>query len=295
MTQGRIAQIINNANICEINNLLSKGHTMEYIAAHFQMDLALAWAIRLQGKTDQEKFRELGWGLRTWDQWSFNECDDRFGDDWPGAIPAQLIAHTLYYFTKPGDHVLDPMAGGGVVSDTCLVFERRCQAFDLAVRDKRPEIEYHHWDPRNDTWPVTRKPDLIFFDPPYYTKKKKAYEQKAGKDMPSISSYTQKEYKRFFTDFFTLAHKNTKPATILAFLNADWRDFESTPAAQEKPENAITLFDYHGLLSETGWKTTHRIECPLSSERLTGNQVQHMQDKRILGTIGRTLLIARRA
>jgi hypothetical protein len=41
MTQGRIAQIINNANICEINNLLSRGHTMEYIAAHLQMDLAL--------------------------------------------------------------------------------------------------------------------------------------------------------------------------------------------------------------------------------------------------------------
>ncbi|WP_245569194.1 hypothetical protein [Desulfotignum balticum] len=150
---------------------------MEYIAAHLQMDLALAWAIRLQGKTDQEKFKDLGWGLRTWDQWYFNECDDRFGDDWPGRIPAQLIAHTLYYFTKPGDQVLDPMAGGGVVPDTCLVFERRCQAFDLAVRDKRPEIEHHHWDPQNDPWPVTRKPDLIFFDPPYYTKKQKAYEQ----------------------------------------------------------------------------------------------------------------------
>ena len=192
INQQRISQITNNANFGNIGNLLSRGHTMEYIAAHFQMDLALAWAIRLQGKTDQEKFKELGWGLRTWDQWNFNECDERFGDDWPGRIPAQLIAHTLYYFTKPGDHVLDPMAGGGVVPDTCLLFERRCQAFDLAARDKRPEIEYHHWDPRNDTWPVSKKPDLIFFDPPYYTKKKKAYEQKACKVIPSISSYTKK-------------------------------------------------------------------------------------------------------
>jgi methylase of polypeptide subunit release factors len=186
------------------------------------------------------------------------------------------------------------MAGGGVVPDTCLLFERRCQAFDLAVRDKRPEIEHHHWNPQNDTWPVTRKPDLIFFDPPYYTKKQKAYEQKADKEMPSISSYTKKDYTRFFKDFFTLANKHKKPGTILAFLNADWRDFESTPAIQEKSQNAITLFDYHNLLTETGWQTTHRIECPLSSERLTGNQVKRMQDKRILGTIGRTLLIARR-
>ncbi|MEA3421940.1 MAG: MerR family transcriptional regulator, partial [Acidobacteriota bacterium] len=71
---------------------------MKYIASHYNMDLALAWALRLKGKTDQEKFKELGWGLRTWDLWNFNECDERFGDDWPGRIPAQLIAHTLFYF-----------------------------------------------------------------------------------------------------------------------------------------------------------------------------------------------------
>ena len=47
--------------------------------------------------------------------------------------------------------------------------------------------------------------------------------------------------------------------------------------------------------SKTGWKVTHRIECPLSSERLSGNQVQRMQDKRILGTVGRTLLIAKKS
>jgi len=293
-SQNRISEIIGNANIGNIDNLLAQGHDMKYIAAHHQMDLALAWALRLEGKTDQEKFKELGWGLRTWDQWNFNDCDERFGDDWPGRIPAQLIAHTLFYFTKPGDLVLDPMAGGGVVTDVCLLFERKCQAFDLASRDNRPEIEYHHWEPQQETWPVTKKPDLIFFDPPYYTKKKKEYEQKANKTTPSISSYAKKDYERFFKDFFTLAHKNAKPTTTLAFLNADWRDFESTPAAEEKPDKAITIFDYHRLLSTTGWETIHRIECPLSSERLTGNQVQKMQDKRILGTIGRTLLIAKK-
>ncbi|WP_304511923.1 MerR family transcriptional regulator [Desulfobacula sp.] len=297
LSRNRVCEIVGNTNIGNIDTLLAQGHDMEYIAAHYQMDLALTWAIRLHGKTDQEKFKELGWGLRTWDQWNFNECDERFGDDWPGRIPAQLIAHTLFYFTKPNDLVLDPMAGGGVVPDTCLLFERKCQAFDLAAQDKqgkRPEIEYHHWDPKKETWPVTKKPDLIFFDPPYYTKKKKEYEQKANEDTPSISSYTKKDYKQFFKDFFTLAYKNAKPTTTLAFLNADWRDFESTPAAEEKPDKAITIFDYHSLLSETGWKTIHRIECPLSSERLTGNQVQKMQDKRILGTIGRTLLIAKK-
>jgi transcriptional regulator with XRE-family HTH domain len=175
VTRGRVAQITNNTNFSEIGNLLSQGHDMDYIARHYNMDLTLAWALRLEGKTDQEKFKELGWGLRTWDQWNFNDCDERFGDDWPGRIPAQLVAHTLFYFTKRGDLVLDPMAGGAVVSDVCLVFERKCQSFDLVTLDNRPEIQYHYWDSQDMSWPTRKKPDLIFFDPPYYTKKEKAY------------------------------------------------------------------------------------------------------------------------
>ena len=134
LSQNRVSEIIGNTNFGNIDNLLSHGRDMDYIARHYHMDLALAWALRLEGKPDQEKFKELGWGMRTWHQWNFNECDERFGDDWPGRIPAQLVAHTLFYFTKPGDLVLDPMAGGGVVSDVCLLFERKCQSFDLAAR-----------------------------------------------------------------------------------------------------------------------------------------------------------------
>lgn len=67
VNQQRVSQITNNANFSEIGNLVSQGRDMDYIARHYHMDLALAWALRLEGKTDQEKFKELGWGLRTWD------------------------------------------------------------------------------------------------------------------------------------------------------------------------------------------------------------------------------------
>ena len=58
--------------------------------------------------------------------------------------------------------------------------------------------------------------------------------------------------------------------------------------------NSITIFDYHKMLSESGWEITHRIECPLSSERMSGCEVQKMQERRILGTIGRSLIISRK-
>jgi len=37
---------------------------MGYIARHYHMDLSLALALGLEGKTNQEKFKELDWGLR---------------------------------------------------------------------------------------------------------------------------------------------------------------------------------------------------------------------------------------
>ena len=68
VSRNRVSEIVGNANFCNIDILLSWGHDMEYIARHYNMDLPLAWALRSEGKTDQDKFKELGWGLRTWDQ-----------------------------------------------------------------------------------------------------------------------------------------------------------------------------------------------------------------------------------
>ena len=82
-----------------------------------------------------------------------------------------------------------------------------------ALRDNRPEILCHHWDPRNWKWPITKKADLIFFDPPYYIKKEKEYEKKTNETTPSISSYTKEEYERFLKGFLLLAHKKSKPTT----------------------------------------------------------------------------------
>ena len=78
------------------------------------------------------------------------------------------------------------------------------------------------WDPQKWTWPVTKKADLIFFDPPYFNKKEKEYEKNTNAETPSISSYTKEQYESFLEDFFLLAHKKSKATTWMAFLNGDW-------------------------------------------------------------------------
>ena len=127
------------------NSDLHQGFTVTQVAQKQGWTEPMVWSLALEGRDDQKRFRELGWGLRTWDQWNFNDCDKRFGDDWPGRIPAQLIAHILFYFSRSDDLVLDPMAGGGVTPDTCLALGRRCWSFDMMDRSNRPEIEPHTW------------------------------------------------------------------------------------------------------------------------------------------------------
>ena len=273
------------------NSDLGKGFTVPQTAEKHGWPEPLVWALKLAGKNDAAKYKELQWGIRAWDYWSWNDCDRRFGDDWPGRIPAQLIAHILYYFSKQGDLVIDPMAGGGVTADTCLAFNRRCWSFDMVDRtDERPEIEHHFWDINNLKWPVNgkTKPDLIIFDPPYFSKKAKEYEEE------SISNLTREEYMDFLERFFSLALENGKKGTRLVMINADWRDFQGTPALEENEEAAILIIDYCNLMRKAGWAVTHVMQAPMSSERFQGGTVAAMQKKKILGVTCRNVIVGRK-
>jgi len=117
-----------------INADLSRGFTVSQVALKHNWTEPMVWSLALEGQDDQQRFKRLNWGLRTWDHWEFNDCDRRFGDDWPGRIPAQLIAHILYYFSRQNNLVFDPMGGGGVTPDACLAFHRRCWTLDMEDR-----------------------------------------------------------------------------------------------------------------------------------------------------------------
>jgi len=274
-----------------VNTELSKGFTVSQVAEKHGWTEPLVWSLALEGKEDLQRFKALNWGLRTWDLWNWNDCDHRFGDEWPGRIPAQMIAHIMYYFSDQGDLVLDPMAGGGVVADTCLALNRKCWSFDMDDRpDTRPEIEPYFWDITHLKWPVKgkTKPDLIIFDPPYFKKQSNNY------DPDGISGLSKKKYLEFLESFFALAHLNAKKSTQMAFINADWRDFQNTPAKNETRVNSILINDYLRILNQSGWEETHIFQAPLSSERFKANVVSAMQKKKIIGVTSRYVIISKK-
>ena len=156
--------------------------------------------------------------------------------------------------------------------------------------DTRPEIEPHFWDFNDMKWPVQgkTKPDLIIFDPPYFKKQAGNYDKEA------ISGLSKEHYLEFLARFFALAHQNTKKSTLMAFINADWRDFQGTPAMDEARDNSILIDDYLGIIKKSGWQHTHIMQAPLSSERFNPGVVSAMQKKRILGVTSRYVIVARR-
>ena len=58
--------------------------------------------------------------FQTFNLWNFQNNDPRYGVDYPGRIPGQIIENVLYYYTQPFEMVIDPF-GGGTTLDVCKV------------------------------------------------------------------------------------------------------------------------------------------------------------------------------
>ena len=80
----------------------------------------------------------------------------------------------------------------------------------------------------------------------------------------------------------------------MALINADWRDFQNTPAKDETRVNSILINDYLRILNQGGWQETHIFQAPLSSERFKANVVSAMQKKKIIGVTSRYVIISKK-
>lgn len=107
--------------------------------------------------------------------WEFTSCDPEFGEkNYPGRMPGQIIENLLWYYTKPFDVVLDPMAGGGTTVDVCKKMFRRCMAYDLNPIETKG-IKKNDVTQGFPERKIKDKPRLIVLDPPYSIQKKGEY------------------------------------------------------------------------------------------------------------------------
>ena len=286
ITQGRVAQKL--LEISELKKLIVStvrgGIPHTDVAQRYNMPVQLVWAIDLENRTDAERLARLDIKTQPYDVWSFPSCHDLFGADHPGRIPGQLVAHVLYFFTAPGDMVVDPMAGSGTTLDVCLTMGRRCYAFDIDSRHNRPDVIKH--DILCDGWHERiKKADLIFWDPPYFSKMDSMTIGSDGYIEGSISKLTRDEYLSFFAQRLAEARGMVKRGTRLAFLMSDWDD-------NTGEREGIFIWDYASLISDAGWKLRRHIQVPLSTQQVHPDIVNKFRESRRLARLERYLLVA---
>lgn len=150
--------------------------------------------LRHQQKKDSEPlFSPI---IKPSDNWNFStvqygRIDEKLGE-YRGYIPGEIYANCFWYYVKPGDLVIAPMAGSGQI---WRVYEARQEwmgkhvyDFDIKMFDLNPRGQYKDLITQHDltkSFPVEH-PDYIVMDIPYYGMVAQQYSNKS-EDLANMS------------------------------------------------------------------------------------------------------------
>jgi len=213
--------------------------------------------------------------LRLTNVWNFQQCDVRYGLDYPGRIPGQIIENLLYYYTEPFDLVVDPMAGGGTTIDVCKAMVRRYQAYD--IKPVREDIKRH--DIRGGFPAEVKQAALIILDPPYWRLNDSHY----GDQSVSASSY--EEWLMFMKSLAENCSKVIKNGGHIALIVEPFLDEKITGAFLDLTFECLALF------KKAGFKQKQRISIPMPSQIKNHHDIEYAKDRKVLLDINRDLLI----
>lgn len=202
------------------------------------------------------------------DSWSFAMTD---ADDsgFFGKMPPQVVENLLWFFTEPGDIVVDLFAGSGTTIDVAKAMGRRIWASDLTPYT--PMLPIHLHDVR-DGWPkdAPAKAKLILLDPPYWQQAKGKYSNSKA-DLGNVS------LDQFYAAWAALV-KACKPHLCdggrLAYI-----------IGPSETDNGV--IDHTTDMLETcrrnGLRVVRRIIVPYQTQQATGQQVEWARaNKRML-------------
>jgi hypothetical protein len=213
-----------------------------------------------------------------YDVWSFRH-NRAFGVRHPGSVPAKIIAHLIHYFTKPGDLVVDPMAGGGTTLDVCEALGRRCLAYDR--RPIRQDIAYN--DVKNGLPPNCVGASLVFLDPPYHT-------QPATNDqLDETAQFPLSAWITFLQHLAQTCHLSLAQGGHVALLVANQTE-KDIPVEYGYLDHAF--YGYIALL-RAGFVPIRRISCPMEGRYLPQDVLAARREGRLLGQV-RDLLVMRK-
>ena len=275
-THQRVAQIANNVDTNIICNSYQEGKSIEEIASFNDLDIQTTWNIVLDGKSDEERAKELGIDIKKYSTWNYTSAHELMGNsEFKGRIPGEIPFNIIHWFSKQDDLVIDPMAGSGTTIDAALLLNRKCRGYDISP--SRPEIK------QADTTkeiPDSKKADLIFVNPPYW--------KVVDYDCPLC----KRTLDEFYDGMLALAQNCyglLKEGGYLAFMMGN----QSTKI-DDCYQPTLNLIDpTKQRILETGFKWYMDISCPYPTEG-ANIWAQAKWDKGYLADLKREIMVFRR-
>lgn len=201
------------------------------------------------GRTDLEAYT-------TWDFPTQSDGHPGAGDSaYNGVTPARCAGNLVRRYTRPGDLVVDPMAGSGTIGDVARALGRRTSSFDLAPRRR----DHVRADAR--AWPL---PDsaaaLAVIDSPYSDNILYSGDPRCLGNISCRDPRFYREMRRVATE----AYRVLRPGGVLAWIIADeYRAGIYTPAGFRlfgalaeafEPVDTVVLVRHHDRSASPMWE-----------------------------------------
>jgi DNA methylase len=127
-------------------------------------------------KRNSAEFENPPASRQHFDIWQFHKAE---GDStYFGKMPPQVVENLLWFYTEPGQIVVDPFAGGGTTIEVAKEMGRRVWASDR--KPSTPLLPIHEHDITTG-WPAEapKRADFVLLDPPYWQQAKGHYSDSA--------------------------------------------------------------------------------------------------------------------
>lgn len=218
------------------------------------------------------------------DLWQFKmNSRDAGQQSYFGALAPQVMENLLWFYTEPGDTVVDLFAGSGTTIEVAKRMGRRVWASDIKGDEYAPYLPIHQADATRG-WPedAPAKPDLVFLDPPYWKQAAGRYSD-SGADLANMD-----------LDGFMDAWKAVVGHCVAHLPDSGRLAFIISPT-QLKDD---TVIDHATAMTaacaDAGLTTERRIVVPYQTQQATGQQVEWARENRRMLKLYRDLVVMRR-
>lgn len=213
------------------------------------------------------------------DVWQFATADkDSGSQSYFGAVPPQALENLLWFYTQPGDIVVDPFAGSGTTVDVGKAMGRRVWASDIRGNHYSPHLPIHQHD-ASTGWPDSApgKSSLVFLDPPYWKQAKGRYSTEPG-ELAELD-----ELAVFYTAWAQVVKSVVEHTTRVAYI--------ISPTQNEDGSVVDHATDMLAPFHDEGWKVERRIIVPYSTQQATGQQVTWARENKRMLKLYRDLVV----